>query len=195
MATDCYSARLDRAIALATDSFRAVRRKGSGVPYLSHLLQVMVYVAEAGGDEDQMIAAVLHDYLEDIDGATEGEVAGAFGDRVARLVVGLSDAVSRPKPPWKQRKDRYLAHLRGAPGELKLISCADKLHNAQSIRRDLGEVGEAIWDRFTASREQTLWYYRALVAALAHEWDSPLLGRLRAEVVDMHAATGEACAL
>ena len=184
----CYSPRLDDAIALATDAFRDVRRKGSGIPYLSHLLQVMVYVAEAGGDEDQMIAAVLHDYLEDIDGATADEVEDRFGMRVARLVEGLSDAVSRPKPPWKERKQRYLDHLRTAPAELKLISCADKLHNAESIHRDFLVIGDLLWDRFTASRDETLWYYASIVDALAHQWHAPLLDRLRGEVESMHAA-------
>lgn len=94
MAHGCYSARLDRAIARATHAFRDVRRKGSGVPYLSHLLQVLVYVAEFGGDEDQMIAAVLHDYLEDIDGSSSAELEQGFGPRVAELVVGLSDATA-----------------------------------------------------------------------------------------------------
>jgi GTP pyrophosphokinase len=186
MADPCYSERLDRAIALATDSFRTVRRKGSGIPYLTHLMQVMVYVGEAGGDEDQMIAAVLHDYLEDIDGATEDELARDFGDRVARLVADLSDTVVRPKPPWRERKERYLSLLKTKPAELKLISCADKLHNAQSIHRDYRIIGDRLWDRFTADRDQTLWYYRGVVDALSHDWSSPLLDRLTTEVKAIH---------
>lgn len=189
-ATACYSDRLDRAIALATHAFRDVRRKGTQVPYLSHLLQVMVHVAEAGGDEDQLIAAVLHDYLEDIEGATADALERDFGPRVARLVVGLSDSTGEPKPPWRPRKEAYLSHLRAAPAELKLVSCADKLHNAQSIHRDLLAVGDAIWDRFTASRNDTLWYYRSLVAALGDGWDSPLLVRLTTEVALLHDRTG-----
>ncbi len=185
--TPCYSDRLDRAIALATHAFRGIRRKGTDIPYLSHLFQVMVHVAEAGGDEDQLIAAVLHDYLEDIEGATADELERDFGPRVARLVVGLSDATSQPKPPWRPRKEAYLAHLRASPAELKLVSCADKLHNAQSICRDLVAVGDAVWDRFTASRDETLWYYRSLVGALGNGWDSPLLTRLEAAVTALHA--------
>src|SRR5829696_6971427 len=96
----CYSPRLDEAIALAVDAFRHETRKGTRVPYLAHLLQVMVLVAEHGGDEDQMIAAVLHDYLEDIDGASADSLRVRFGDRVTDLVVGLSDTTVRPKPPW-----------------------------------------------------------------------------------------------
>jgi (p)ppGpp synthase/HD superfamily hydrolase len=184
----CYSRRLDRAIALATDAFRHTRRKETEIPYLSHLFQVMVHVAEHGGDEDQLIAAVLHDYLEDIDGATSAGLELEFGPRVAGLVVALSDATERPKPPWEDRKRAYLAHLRDAPAEVKLVSAADKLHNAQSIRRDLELVGDRVWDRFTATREQTLWYYRELVEALAAGWTSRLLDRLRAEVDALHGS-------
>lgn len=190
METPCYTERVDRALALATRAFRNIRRKGTDIPYLSHLLQVMVTVAEHGGDEDQLIAAVLHDYLEDIDGASADQVAAEFGERVARLVVGLSDAVARPKPPWRERKQRYLEHLRGSPAELKLISAADKLHNARSIRRDLARVGDAVWDRFSASRDETLWYYRELVGALGAGWATALLDELAAEVDALHALAG-----
>jgi (p)ppGpp synthase/HD superfamily hydrolase len=183
----CYSERLDRALALATRAFRDVRRKGTGIPYLSHLLQVMVTVAEHGGDEDQLIAAVLHDYLEDIEGASAAELAAEFGERVAGLVAGLSDTAVRPKPPWLERKQAYLVHLRGSPADLKLISAADKLHNARSIRRDLRVVGAEVWDRFSGTREQTLWYYRELVSALGDGWESALLAELRVEVAALQA--------
>ncbi|HTM19335.1 MAG TPA: HD domain-containing protein [Kofleriaceae bacterium] len=188
--TACYSERLDRALALATAAFRHERRKGTAIPYLSHLLQVMVTVAEHGGDEDQMIAAVLHDYLEDIEGSSAAEIEVGFGPRVAGLVAGLSDTVVRPKPPWRERKQTYLDHLRTAPADLKLISAADKLHNARCIRRDFHAVGDALWDRFTGGRDGTLWYYQALVAALAHDWTSLLLDDLRTEVIGLHAAAG-----
>lgn len=188
MTFPCYSDRLDRAIALAVRSFRDVRRKGTEIPYLAHLLQVLVFVAEAGGDEDQMIAAVLHDYLEDVDGATEEELREEFGERVARLVSGLSDAVARPKPPWRERKERYLGILASKPAELKLVSAADKLHNARSIRRDHLAVGEAVWDRFKAGREEVLWYYREVATALGQGWSSPLLDELRREIALLEEA-------
>jgi len=177
-----YSRRLDDALALAADAFRSKARKGTRIPYLTHLLQVTVTVGENGGDEDQLCAAVLHDYLEDIDGATAAELAGRFGERVACLVAGLSDTVVRPKPPWEERKRAYLAHLAAAPADLKLVSCADKLHNARCIRRDLAQCGDAVWTRFSAPREKTLWYYREVVEALAAGWDHPLVHELRTEV-------------
>ena len=188
--SDRYSKRLDDAIALATDAFRGVVRKSTEIPYLSHLLQVLVYVAENGGDEDQMIAAVLHDYLEDIEGSSEAALAEQFGARVARLVVGLSDSTTHPKPPWEERKRTYIAHLVDEPAELKLISCADKLHNARSIHRDYRVVGDEIWERFKPTREQTLWYYREVVRALGKGWSSPLLDELFAEVRGLHRSVG-----
>jgi (p)ppGpp synthase/HD superfamily hydrolase len=180
------SDRLADALSFAARAFRGRVRKGTAIPYLTHLLQVTTWVGEHGGDEDQMIAAVLHDYVEDIEGATVAEVRERFGDRVARLVDGLSDAYGKPKPPWRERKEAYLAHLRDAPAELKLISAADKLHNATSILRDLGAVGDALWDRFTASREESLWYYDSVIDALGHGFDHPLIDELRATVARIH---------
>ncbi len=186
----CYSEKLDDALAFVADAFRTRIRKGSGIPYLTHLLAVMVIVAEHGGDEEQMLAALLHDYLEDIEGAEAETIEKRYGDRVARLVEGLSDSVTLPKPPWKERKIAYIEHLRTAAPDLKLISTADKLHNARSIRRDFRTVGDQIWDRFTASKEQTLWYYRAIVDALATEWSHAALEELREEVDQLHRDAG-----
>lgn len=181
-----YSTRLDAAVALALDSFRTRVRKGTGIPYVTHLFAVMVTVGEYGGDEDQLIAAVLHDWLEDIPGASVEHLETSFGPRVAAMVRALSDSVEHPKPPWRERKEGYLAALRAEPAELKLISAADKLHNCASIRRDLALVGEALWGRFTGGREGTLWYYEAVTAALGAGWDHPLLRRLQDEVQLLH---------
>lgn len=177
-----YSTRLDAAVALALDSFRTRVRKGTTIPYVTHLFAVMVTVGEYGGDEDQLIAAVLHDWLEDIPGASVEHLETSFGPRVAGMVRALSDSVEHPKPPWRARKEAYLAALAAEPAELKLISAADKLHNCASIRRDLASVGEELWGRFTGGREGTLWYYEAVAAALGVGWAHPLLSRLREEV-------------
>lgn len=177
-----YSPRLDDAVGFALDAFRSRVRKGTRVPYMTHLLSVMCIVAEYGGDEDQLIAAVLHDWLEDIPGAATEVLEARWGARVARLVEGLSDSAEHPKPPWEPRKRAYLAKLREEPAELKLISCADKLHNCMSIRRDLEVVGLEIFNRFTGGQHGTLWYYRAVVEALGEGWSHPLHQRLTAEV-------------
>lgn len=181
-----YSERLDQALGFVAAAFRRQVRKGSGVPYLSHLLQVAATVAEHGGDEEQIVAALCHDYLEDIEGAHRDELARRFGDRVARFVEALSDTTSQPKPPWKQRKVAYLERLRDEPPELKLISAADKLHNASAIVRDRRLVGEAVWERFTPTRDETLWYYREVIVSLSSGWEHPLLEELRRVVDEMH---------
>jgi (p)ppGpp synthase/HD superfamily hydrolase len=179
----CYSERLDRALALAADAFRYTRRKGTSIPYLTHLLQVAVTVGEQGGDEDQMIAALLHDYLEDIDGASPEDIAESFGPEVAEMVGALSDHVgSGVKRPWELRKVAYLGRLAGEPPRVKLVSAADKLHNARSIRRDLRLVGAQVWDRFSSSPSQNVWYYSELVRALGEGWSHPLLNELEGEV-------------
>lgn len=184
-----YDRRLGEALALAADAFAHVERKGTGAPYLSHLLAVTTTVMEHGGSPDQCIAAVLHDYLEDIDGSSPDELAARFGSTVTALVLALSDTTRAEldaagnKPPWAQRKRVYLAHLRDAGADVKLISAADKLHNASSIVRDREQIGDAIFDRFTPSREETLWYYREVVVALGHGWDHAVLHQLR-RVVD-----------
>jgi (p)ppGpp synthase/HD superfamily hydrolase len=182
----CYSERVDAALALVSSAFRHIRRKGSGVPYLSHLLAVAALVAEHGGDEDQIIAALLHDVLEDIREIDASEIEARFGPQVSGFVVALSDTTVFPKPPWKERKLAYLAQLRDKPAELKLISCADKLHNASTMLRDHAAVGDALFDRFTASREETLWYYTEVLAALKDGYEHPIVGELEQVVTRLH---------
>jgi (p)ppGpp synthase/HD superfamily hydrolase len=189
MAGACYSERVDRALGLVAAAFRTHARKGSNVPYLSHLLAVAALVAEHGGDEDQIIAALLHDYLEDVDGSASKEIEQHFGPRVAQLVLGLSDSTAKPKPPWEARKRGYLGALRSEPAELKLISAADKLHNALSMVRDYRVVGDELWERFTPSREQTLWYYRSVLVALGDGWTHPLLDELARAVDELEQLT------
>lgn len=191
MTTPVYSTRFDEAVALAVDSFRYMRRKGKSAPYVTHLLAVCALVGQAGGDEDQMIAAVLHDYLEDVKSGSFEELERRFGRRVADLVLGLSDTVEHPKPPWRPRKEAYLAHLTDAPAELKLVSAADKLHNARSILRDQRQ-GVDVFSRFTGKKDGTLWYYREVVEALATGWSSPLLDELTEVVRLVHLQAGEA---
>jgi (p)ppGpp synthase/HD superfamily hydrolase len=122
--------------------------------------------------------------------ATAEQVETRFGPRVRRLVVSLSDTTVFPKPPWKERKLAYIALLRDKPAELKLISAADKHHNASSILRDYRNIGDALWDRFTADRDGTLWYYRGVVDALGHQWQHPLLDELRHVVTHIHTEVG-----
>ncbi len=185
--TSAYGPRFDEAVALAVTDFRARYRKNTTVPYITHLFAVTALVGEYGGDEDQLIAAVLHDWLEDVPGAHPHLLEVRFGARVRKLVEDLSDSVGEPKPPWRARKEGYVAALRNKPAELKLISAADKLHNCQTIRRDHKAVGEAIWARFSGRREGTIWYYQAVAEAIAHDWPHPLAERLADEVAGLGA--------
>lgn len=174
----------------ASTLHRAQTRKGSSVPYLSHLLAVSALVIEHGGDEDQAIAALLHDAMEDQD-VTEAEIAARFGPAVAAAVTGLSDAFGGPKGPWEARKRTHIAKLREAPVTLRLVSAADKLHNGRAMVRDLRLQGPALWRHFNASPAQTVWYYRAMLEALSEGWSHPILDELR-EVVDALATTVDA---
>lgn len=182
-----YDARLGEALRFAADAFARKERKGTGVPYMSHLLAVTTCVMEHRGSPEQCMAAALHDYLEDIEGSSALEVEQRFGPEVARLVLALSDS-TRPghKEPWKERKVRYLEHLRHADEAVKLVSAADKLHNASTIVKDQARIGDAIFERFTPSKEETLWYYREVLAALEHGWDHAILEELRREIRRMH---------
>lgn len=173
------SASFDAALLFAVDKHRAQVRKGSGVPYITHLLAVSALVAEFGGDETQAVAALLHDVIED-QGVDEPELAERFGPGVARIVVACTDAFEQPKPPWRARKEAHLAHLRDQPPDVKLVVACDKLHNALSIARDLRDpaVGTAVWGRFSMPRHDSLWYYCAVREALAAGWQHRVLGEL-----------------
>jgi (p)ppGpp synthase/HD superfamily hydrolase len=141
-------------------------RKGTQIPYIAHLMAVTALVLEGGGDEDQAIAALLHDAAEDQGGLeTLREIRKRFGKRVALIVEECSDTFSDPKPPWRKRKQTYLTHLRDASEDSHLVSLADKLHNAQSILWDLQESGDEIFEKFNGGKEGTLWYYDQLVNA------------------------------
>ncbi len=143
-------------------------RKGTGVPYVSHLMAVAALVLEHGGGEDDAIAALLHDAVEDQGGRpTLERIRQQFGETVAHLVEGCTDADTLPKPPWAERKQRYLEHLRQADARVRRVSCADKLHNARCVLADYREQGEALWPRFNGGREPTLWYYRELARTFA----------------------------
>lgn len=155
-------------------------RKGTSIPYVAHLLGVNVLVLEDGGDEDEAIAALLHDAVEDQGGPpTLAEIRRRYGDHVAAIVEGCSDTDVTPKPPWRERKERYLAHIKGAPPEVRRVSLADKLHNARAILADYRQVGDGLWSRFNAPRDEILWYYRSLVTAFREAGTtSPMLDEM-----------------
>ena len=156
-------ARFLRAFVFAAEKHKGQTRKASSIPYIAHLMGVASLVLEAGGDEDLAIAALLHDVVEDCGGVPMlKEVRRRFGARVAKVVDGCTDAYTDPKPPWRERKEKYIARLRNEDKETRLVSAADKLNNVRSILSDYRAVGESIWSRFNGGREGTLWYYRTL---------------------------------
>jgi (p)ppGpp synthase/HD superfamily hydrolase len=190
------STRFEEALVFATRLHARQVRKGTSVPYVSHLLAVASLVLEQGGDEDAAIAALLHDAAEDQGGRpTLDEIRRRFSDRVAEIVEGCSDAFTFLKPPWRKRKEAYLAHLPQASAAVRLVSAADKLHNARMILADYRQSGKAVWRRFNGGRDGTLWYNRALVEALRAAGPSPLveeLERVVAELERLASAEGDA---
>lgn len=180
--------RYSEALVYAAALHRTQRRKGADTPYLGHLLAVSALVIEAGGDEDQAIAALLHDAVEDQGGAPRAQdIARLFGAGVAAIVLDCTDATVEPKPAWRPRKEAYLAALPGKPARSLLVSVADKLHNASAIRRDLASVGPAVWDRFTGGRDGSLWYYRALADVFSAVAPGPLASELDRTVAGIEA--------
>jgi (p)ppGpp synthase/HD superfamily hydrolase len=180
------SHRFNDALGLACDLHRRQARKGSQVPYVSHLLAVASIALEHGASEDEAIAAVLHDAVEDQGGAETAELIRArFGDTVADIVVACSDSDVQPKPPWRERKLAYIAHVRSAPPSVRLVSASDKLHNARSILADYRRVREHVWERFSGGREGTLWYYRELVEAFTSHGEHPLVAELERVVMEL----------
>lgn len=198
------SGRFCEALVYAVAVHADQRRKVSGEPYLAHLLGVASLALEHGAGENEAIAALLHDAIEDQGGASAGEeIRRRFGQAVLEIVEGCSDteslsqspsppaplpasgargigfsAGSRPKPPWRQRKEAHIARLRHASASVRLVSACDKLHNARALLREYRLRGKSVWNHFRGGREGTLWYYRAMVDALKQAGASPLIEEL-----------------
>lgn len=178
------SVRFTEAFTFATQLHVSQTRKGGEVPYIAHLLGVASIALEYGASEDEAIAALLHDAIEDQGGVTtREEIRRRFGETVTAIVDGCTDSDTTPKPPWRQRKEAYLAHLPTASASVRLVSASDKLYNAWSILKDYRLLGEAVWERFKGGKDGTLWYYRALVEAFRSAEVTPLIEELE-RVVD-----------
>ena len=174
------SEKFNEALAYAAQLHRHQVRKGSDIPYITHVMGVAWLVGEYGGDEAQLIAALLHDGPEDQGGrATLDEIRRRFGDRVARIVEGCTDTFDDPKPPWRPRKQAYIDHLRHADDDTRLVSAADKLCNAQSILRDMRRIGDAVFARFNGGKAGALWYFRTLTEEFERRGPRDLAAELR----------------
>lgn len=173
------SDRFESALVYATQLHAKQIRKGSGIPYISHLLSVTALVLEDGGNEEQAIAALLHDAIEDRGGdLTRQAIKAKFGEEVGLIVEGCTETDITPKPPWRDRKLSSIAKLSQTTPEIRRVMLADKLHNARSILADLHRYGDDVWQRFKGKKAGTLWYFKSIVEAIPEDESSFLAKEL-----------------
>lgn len=190
--TNPFTGRIEEALVYAAQLHAGQKRKISEVPYLSHLLSVAALVMEMGGEENEAIAALLHDAPEEQGGRkTLEEIRRRFGERVAEIVESCTDTFETPKPDWRPRKEAHLARLRQASPEALRVILADKLHNARSILLDFQRMGDALWDYFNGGTEGTLWYYNQMVAILNEGGDKIWAAELERVVAEIERLAAE----
>ncbi|GAC1408502.1 MAG: HD domain-containing protein [Candidatus Velthaea sp.] len=190
-----YAAAIHRKQRRKASATSYAREPNTPVPYVGHLLGTASIVIDAGGDEDESIAALLHDAAEDQGGEERlTDIRARFGDRVAEIVEGCSDSLTaspQKKTPWRERKERYIAHLAtSADRSIYLVSAADKCHNARATARDLAFAADPahVWQMFNADPASTLWYYTRLAETYAK---GPIDGRRDLIVSDLGIALRE----
>ncbi len=163
--------RLDRALIFAARAHDGQQRKGTDIPYITHPVAMAMRLLSMDCMENVVIAALLHDTVEDT-AITLDDISQAFGDDVSALVAAASEP-DHHTARWEIRKQHTIDFLRTAPLPVKLLSCADKLHNLRSIARDYAQIGDKVWERFARGREKQAWYYRALAQSLPENIASP----------------------
>ena len=168
-------------------------RKATGIPYIAHLLGVASIAFEYGADEDEGIGALLHDAAEDAGGAARiDDIRVRFGEKVAMIAEVCTDTLETPQPPWRERKEKYLAHLKETDSSTRLVSAADKLFNTRSILREFRKCGDVVWARFSGGKKDRLSYYRALVTAFRQHGDhSDLIDELDRVVTEIEKLVRE----
>jgi (p)ppGpp synthase/HD superfamily hydrolase len=181
-----YSERFMKAFTYAARLHARQTRKGTNKPYIGHLMSVASIVIAYGGDEEMAIAALLHDVVEDAGGKKRlAEIRRKFGKRVERIVDGCTDAYGEPKPPWLERKQRYIGRVAGEPEDTRLVSAADKLSNARDVLEDVRADGDVAFERFQGKKVGTLWYYRTLVKVFRQAGTNPLVEELDRVVTEL----------
>jgi GTP pyrophosphokinase len=182
---------LSRALAFALACHEGQVRKGTSVPYVSHLLQVAGMVLEYGGDMEQATAGMLHDAVEDCDEVTIEIVRTEFGDRVAAIVRDCTDTfegdTAEHKSPWRERKVQYIEHLASAPADAVLVSACDKVHNLGSIVADVRDIGLSYLDRFSAKPAEQLWYFRTVLATIGERIPTKLRARFEELLAELES--------
>ncbi|HET9223465.1 MAG TPA: HD domain-containing protein, partial [Roseiflexaceae bacterium] len=187
-----FSPRYDAALALAARAHRLQLRKGTDLPYIAHPVHVSLILIRHGFGEDLAIAGLLHDVVEDTDVPLD-QIAAEFGDQVAELVDAVSETKSADgaERPWEERKVEKLAHLLAGGPDVAALKAADAIHNARSVAADLRQSGPSVWGRFKRGADQTLWYYREILAGVrAKLGDHPIVLELAAAVEDLVEVAG-----
>ena len=186
----------DRAVQYASRIHADQTRKGTDVPYMTHLLGVASLVLENGAQsEEEVIGALLHDAAEDQGGRPRLEdIREQFGEQVAHIVDACTDSYESPKPPWRERKEAYVIHVRervepGGDEPALRVSLADKLHNTRAILADVREGGDAVFERFNGKKDGTIWYYAVLVDAF-RGFPNRMVGELEREVTELRRLAG-----
>ena len=180
------SPKFSEALVYATHIHGGQLRKKTKIPYIGHLLGVTAIAMEYGANETEAVAALLHDAVEDCGGPErQREIEEKFGRAVGEIVAGCTDSDQTPKPPWRERKEKYIAHLDSASASTRLVSAADKLHNSQAILHHLRLEGDEVWTRFKGGKEGSLWYYRSLVTAFRKHGKSDLVDELDRVVTEI----------
>jgi (p)ppGpp synthase/HD superfamily hydrolase len=180
------SPQFEKALIYATRIHGGKRRKKSRIPYIGHILGVTAIALEYGANETEATGALLHDAVEDCGGAKRlRDIEGKFGKKVARIVEGCTDTLQTPKPPWRKRKENYIAHLKRASASTRLVSTADKLHNARAILHNLRQERDNLWSRFNGGKQGALWYYRSLVSAFREHGSNELIEELDRVVTEI----------
>jgi GTP pyrophosphokinase len=186
--------KLSNALALAIQAHEGQVRKGTKIPYIAHPMAVSAIALDFGATEDQAVAALLHDAIEDGGNKYANIIKAQFGEHIHNLVQGCTDGTPNQqgqKEPWLERKTAYLRHLEEASDEVLLVSCSDKLHNARAIVSDLINEGPSVFERFSSTPEQTLWYYRQLANVFTNR-KTPPAKALESAVSQMEALSQSA---
>ena len=186
------SEKFEEALVYATQAHGNQMRKKTGIPFVAHILGVTAIALEYGASETEAISALLHDTVEDCGGADRlRDIREKFGDDVAGIVDGCTDAYETPKPPWLERKRAYIEHLKDSDSSTRLVSASDKLHNTRAILAELRRHGTDVFDRFGGKKDGTLWYYRTLVTAFReHGNHTDLIDELDRVVTEIEKLAG-----